>query len=144
MSKHSRQRLSVENKGDMSLVRFTDKRILDKPNIQEIGDQLFGLVDNLGRCKLLVDFSNVEYLSSAALGKLITLQKKAQAAGGWLVLCNVDAKIYEVFKTAKLDRILEIHQKDESGPEAGLARLMGDLKSRPPGKQSKLSSLPDE
>jgi len=86
----------------------------------------------------------VEYLSSAALGKLITLQKKAQAAGGWLVLCNVDAKIYEVFKTAKLDRILEIHQKDESGPEAGLARLMGDLKSRPPGKQSKLSSLPDE
>ena len=42
-----------------------------------IGEQLFSLVDELGRRKILLNFGNVEFLSSAALGKLITLNKQA-------------------------------------------------------------------
>jgi anti-sigma B factor antagonist len=137
MSRQARQRLKMEKFGEMTVVHFVDKRILDKPNIEEIGDQLFQLVDDLGRTKLLVDFSNVEYLSSAALGKLITLDKKIQAAGGWLVLCNVEAKIHEVFRTARLDKILQIHEKGESDPEANLAQLLAELKSRPRTRPSK-------
>jgi hypothetical protein len=42
-----------------------------------------------GRKKLIVDFCNVEYYSSAALGKLITLDKKMKAAKGKLRLCSI-------------------------------------------------------
>jgi len=52
------------------------KKILDEQNIQIIGEQLFSLIDELGRKKILLNFGNVEYMSSAALGKLITLNKK--------------------------------------------------------------------
>src|SRR5687767_2606939 len=93
-----RRRLEVEDIGDVTVVKFTDRKILDEQNIQIIGEQLFGLVDDAGRKKLLLNFSNVEYLSSAALGKLITLNKKVQAAGGRLALCTIDPQIYEVFK----------------------------------------------
>src|SRR6195256_4586547 len=109
-----RRRLEVEDIGDVTVVNFTDRKILDEQNIQIIGEQLFSLVDESGRRKILLNFGNVEYLSSAALGKLITLNKKLQAAGGRLILCNIDPQIYEVFEITKLDRFFNI-QKDEQG-----------------------------
>jgi anti-sigma B factor antagonist len=107
-----RRRLEVETIGDVTVVNFTDKRILDEQNIQVIGEQLFGLVDDQGHKKLLLNFSNVEYLSSAALGKFITLNKKVAGAGGKLVLCAIDPAIYEVFEITRLNKLFNI-QKDE-------------------------------
>jgi len=107
-----RRRLEVEDIGEVTVVNFTDKKILDEQNIQVIGEQLFNLVDELGRRKILLNFSNVEYLSSAALGKFITLNKKVKSAEGTLILCSIDAQIYEVFEITKLNKLFNI-QKDE-------------------------------
>lgn len=107
-----RRRLEVEEIGDVTVVNFTDKKILDEQNIQVIGEQLFSLVDEYGRKKILLNFSNVEYLSSAALGKFITLNKKVNASGGKLILCAIDPTIYEVFEITKLNKLFNI-QKDE-------------------------------
>src|SRR3954470_771217 len=107
-----RRRLEVEDIGEVTVVNFTDKKILDEQNIQVIGEQLFSLVDELGRKKILLNFRNVEYLSSAALGKFITLNKKVNGSQGKLVLCNIDPQIYEVFEITKLNKLFNI-QKDE-------------------------------
>jgi anti-sigma B factor antagonist len=112
-----RRRLEVEDIGDITVVNFTDRKILDEQNIQLIGEQLFGLVDE-GRKKVLLNFSNVEYLSSAALGKLITLNKKLQSAGGRLVLCNIDPQIYEVFEITKLNKLFNIHKEEQAALQA--------------------------
>ena len=117
-SQPKRRRLEVEDIGDVSVVSFTDKKILDEQNIQVIGEQLFSLVDELGRKKLLLNFGNVEYLSSAALGKLITLNKKLQAAGGRLILCNIDPQIYEVFEITKLNKLFNIHKEEQAALQA--------------------------
>ncbi len=110
-----RRRLEVEDIGDVTVVSFTDKKILDEQNIQIIGEQLFSLVDELGRKKLLLNFVNVEYMSSAALGKLITLNKKVQAVAGKLVLCNIDPQIREVFEITKLDKLFIIRGDEQEG-----------------------------
>jgi anti-sigma B factor antagonist len=107
-----RRRLEVENIGDVTIVTFTDRKILDEQSIQAIGDQLISLVENEGYNKLLLNFQNVEYLSSAALGKLIALNKKVKGAGGALVLSNISPQIYEVFEITKLDKFFKI-KKDE-------------------------------
>src|SRR5215217_5075929 len=113
-----RRRLEVEHIGDVTVVNFVDKKILDEQNIQIIGEQLFGLVDEEGSRKILLNFSNVEYLSSAALGKLITLNKKLQQAGGRLILCNIDAQIFEVFEITKLDRFFKIIKDEQAALQA--------------------------
>lgn len=110
-----RRRLEVENIGDVAVVNFVDKRILDEQNIQAIGEQLFGLVEEQGHKKVLLNFANVEYLSSAALGKLITLNKKVAAARGKLVLCTIDPTIYEVFEITKLNKIFDIRKDEQAG-----------------------------
>jgi len=109
-----RRRLEVEPIGDVLVVNFVDRKILDEQNIQVIGEQLFGLVDQEGARKLLLNFGNVEYLSSAALGKLITLNKKLQQAGGRLILCNIDPQIYEVFEITKLDKFFNIQKEEQA------------------------------
>jgi anti-sigma B factor antagonist len=111
-----RSRLQTETIGDVLVVNFVDRKILDEQNIQIIGEQLFGLVDQ--NSKILLNFSNVEYLSSAALGKLIALNKKVKAATGRLILCSIDPNIYEVFELTRLDQILKIEKDEQTALQA--------------------------
>ena len=117
-SQPRRRRREVEDIGDVTVVNFIDRKILDEQNIQLIGEQLFSLVDESGRKKILLNFGNVEYLSSAALGKLITLNKKLQQAGGRLVLCNIDPQIYEVFEITKLNKLFNIQKEEQAALQA--------------------------
>src|ERR1700734_2063951 len=72
------RRIDIEEVGGVTIAKFVDKKILDEANIQTIGNHLFALIDEDGRRKIILDFSLVEYLSSAALGKLFTMDKKAK------------------------------------------------------------------
>jgi anti-sigma B factor antagonist len=107
------RRLDIEDVGDVCVARFIDKKILDENNIQIIGNQLFGLVEEDGRKKIVLDFTNVEYLSSAALGKLITMDKKVKASGGKLRLCNIRKDIYEVFAITRLNKVFDIRNTQD-------------------------------
>jgi anti-sigma B factor antagonist len=106
MAVHRRLQLSLV--GDVSVVRFVDRKILDEANIQELGQELFQLIEEEDRKNLLLNFSSVEFLSSAALGKLITLDKKVKARGGKLKLSNIRPEIYEVFAITKLNKLFDI------------------------------------
>lgn len=112
------RRLDIDAIGDVTIARFVDKKILDETNIQIIGNQLFGLVEEDGRKRIVLDFSNVEYLSSAALGKLITLDKKVKAAGGKLRLCSIRPDIYEVFAITKLNQVFDIKEDQDQAVES--------------------------
>ncbi len=113
-----KQRLQVEDVGDVTVVNFIDKKILDEQNIQMIGEELFRLVDEFGRRKIVLDFKHVDFLSSAALGKLITLNRKVQAVRGKLVLCGITKEIREVFEITKLDKLFTIQQEEQAAIQA--------------------------
>ena len=111
------RRIDIEEVDGVTIAKFVDKKILDETNIQIIGNQLFSLVDQDMRRKIVLDFTNVEYLSSAALGKLLTMEKKVRAAGGKLRLCSIRADILEVFKITKLDKVFTIKDNQEKALE---------------------------
>ena len=98
----------LEKQGDVSIIRFKESDILDQINIQEIGDEMNKIVDSSPGIKLVVDFRGVEYLSSTALGKLITLKRKVDSQNGELRLCDIKETILEVFSITKLDTIFII------------------------------------
>ena len=102
------RRLEVNEVGDVTVVRFRDHKIVEDINIQELGQEMFRLIEVDSRDKLLLNFSAVDFLSSAALGKLITLDKKMKAHGGTLKLSNIRPDIYEVFAITKLNRLFDI------------------------------------
>jgi len=102
------RRLDVNEVGDVTVVRFRDHKIVEDLNIQELGQEMFQLAESEKRGKLVLNFSAVEFLSSAALGKLITLDKKVKAHGGLLKFSNIRPEIYEVFAITKLNRLFDI------------------------------------
>jgi anti-sigma B factor antagonist len=106
------RRLEVAEVGDVTVVRFVDRKILDESNIQDMGQELFQLVEEQKRNKLLLNFTSVDFLSSAALGKLITLDKKVKAHGGKLKLSNIQPDIYEVFAITKLNKLFDIRDDE--------------------------------
>jgi anti-sigma B factor antagonist len=107
------RRLEVSEVGSVTVVRFVDRKILDAANIQELGDELFGLVEQDNRKNILLNFSNVEFMSSAALNKLIVLNKKVQGVGGKLRLSNLRPEIYDVFVITRLNTVFDI-KSDEA------------------------------
>ncbi len=102
------RRLDISEVGEVTVVRFRDQKIIEDINIQELGRELFQLIEVENRTKLLLNFSSVDFLSSAALGKLITLDKKMKAHAGTLKLSNIRPEIYEVFAITKLNRLFDI------------------------------------
>ena len=108
-----KQRLDVSEIGDVTVVRLRDQRITEDRKIEQLAQELFDLVDAEDRRKLLVSLSAVDFLSSAALGKLITLDKKTTARGGVLKLSNICPDLSQVFSVTRLDRLFDI-EKDEA------------------------------
>ena len=101
-------RLTIENSEQVILIGFLDRNILEETAIQKIGDQVSDLLDSTPNPKLLIDFVNVEHLSSAALGMLITINNRVRAKGGQLRLASIDPQIYEVFAITKLNKLFNI------------------------------------
>jgi anti-sigma B factor antagonist len=106
------RRVEVSEVGEVTVVRFLDRKILDAANIQELGEELFALVEQESRKSLLLNFSSVEFLSSAALNKLIVLDKKVKAAGGVLKFCELKPEIYDVFVITRLNQLFDIKQSE--------------------------------
>lgn len=104
--------ISLNNVDDICVVHLLDNRIVDDISIHELGKELFSLVESGGYTKLLLNFSAVEFLSSAALGKLIMLYKEISLRGGMLKFSNISADIRELFTIMNLDRIFDIRKEE--------------------------------
>ncbi len=101
--------LTVQKQDSIDIVHFADRKILEELCIREIEDELSTLVSGTPAIKLLLNFSNVEHLSSAALGMLINLKKEVEKSGGSLKLSDIRPQIYEVFKITQLSKYFDIH-----------------------------------
>src|SRR5688572_14095241 len=97
--------VSVVNEKNVRIVEFTNNKILDEANIAEIGATLNALVDEGDNPRILLDFNNVDHLSSAALGMLINVNNRIKQKNGQLRLTNIKPQIFEVFVITKLNKI---------------------------------------
>lgn len=100
--------LSVSTEKEIRIVEFTNNKILDEANIADIGQTLGALIDEKANPKLLLDFSNVDHLSSAALGMLINANNKIKQKNGQLRLASIKPQILEVFVITKLNKLFKI------------------------------------
>ena len=111
--RHAFKQLAVQQLSEGGiLVRFTKRRILSEHVIEQVRQEMQALV--APERLMLLDLSNVEYLSSAALGILITTHRMLRRWTGRMTLCGIPEKIAEVFRICKLDRLFEIYPDLES------------------------------
>lgn len=83
-------------------------RVLDAVNVIEFGSRLLEYVDQHPGVHLLLSFSQVNYLSSAALTELLKVNEAVQRTGGSVRLCALSAEIASVFQITNLDKLFVI------------------------------------
>lgn len=78
------------------------------PELQAMLDESFAQ----GEINLVLDFQEVEYMSSAGLRTILYAQKRANTTeGAALVLINVKPAVMEVFEMTGFTDFLEINQQ---------------------------------
>jgi len=60
------------------------------------------------RASAVVDFKELDYISSAGLGVLLGVQKRLSETGHRLTLVNLNHHIREIFRIAGFDNVFEI------------------------------------
>ena len=112
-------RITVAYEEQATIVTFTEERILEEKDVRELEQALASLIEQAEGITLVLDFSNVRFMSSAVLGLLIKVSKRIYEHGGRLALCAIGPKIYEIFKITRLTKIFDIYRD----VDAALARL---------------------
>ena len=81
---------------------------------KEVGELITGASP-----KVLIDFANIDFVTSAGLRAVLLLMRKAQASGGMFALCGVNPQVREVLDISGFAGIFTVH----SGRAEGIAAL---------------------
>ncbi len=85
---------------------------LDAVSTPDIEKKVFDYI-NHGKYKLILDFSGVDYISSAGMRMLLSTTKKLKGLSGHLVLCSITTNVMDVFKMSGFDHVLELSENKE-------------------------------
>jgi anti-anti-sigma factor len=108
--------IQKERVGDVDVVSPTGRLdgIYSSAFAKEVGELITG-----ENPKILIDFAEIDYVTSAGIRAVLLLMKKAKASGGSFALCGVNEQIREVLDATGLGPIVPIHP----GRPEGLAAL---------------------
>jgi anti-anti-sigma factor len=83
---------------------------------KEVGELIAGT-----NPKILIDFAEIDFVTSAGIRAVLLLMNKAKASGAVFALCGVNEQVREVLDTSGLASMLTIYP----GRPEGLAALNG-------------------
>ena len=89
---------------------------LNKQTAGQFVEEVGSLVDK-GVKKMIIDCSNLNFITSYGVGVLLRLHKKLKGAGGDIKIAGVHSRIIEVLQIMKLTKIFDIY------PDVNRARL---------------------
>ena len=111
-------RIQVSGAEGVQVIRFTDRQLFDERTVREVADQILAALPNDGSpIRLILDFTDVNLVSSTLLSKLILLQRRVAGSGGKLRLCELSPVIQQVFRTSNLDRLFSIDRDQRAALE---------------------------
>ena len=97
--------LEVYQAGELTVIGFGGREILDDLNVAECRDELVDLIRQ-NQCKVLAfDLTRVRLVPSGLLGLLASIRKQ----GVEVHLYNPSSDIRDVLEITKLDQVLQLH-----------------------------------
>ncbi|MCF7974435.1 MAG: STAS domain-containing protein [Phycisphaerae bacterium] len=88
-----------------------DILLVDLPQEPEMGDELKNVISEVrdrGDCDVVIDFSNVDIVTSSSLSKLLKLRKLLGDCGHRLVFCSVAAATKGIFTVTGLEGVFDM------------------------------------
>ena len=105
--------LQSETKDGILTIRIEDDRLVEPSVLARMFEDLDTQLRKTTEDRVILDFANVQFMASSALGKLVQFQKKSKEYKAKVKLAGITKEIYEVFKITKLHKVFDI-EKDEA------------------------------
>lgn len=102
-------KIEVEYVQHAVIATLTGEKILDESDIRGLAESIMPLLETSPSVNLVLDFSNVKFLSSAVLRLLIRISKKIDESEGQFKLCGINPKIQDIFRITRLDQVFDIY-----------------------------------
>jgi anti-sigma B factor antagonist len=67
--------------------------------------------------KIIVNLTDLEYISSAGLGVFMSYIQDLEAKNAQMILCDLKEKVYQVFQILGLDQVLQIVDTEKEAIE---------------------------
>ncbi len=101
-----------ERVGDTYVVSATGRLdgIYSTAFAKEVGELIAG-----ANPKILIDFAEIDYVTSAGIRAVLLLMKKANASGAVFALCGLNEQVREVLDATGLTPIITIHPNRTEG-----------------------------
>lgn len=96
---------SSHKQGDALIVTLTGR--IDAASAKPLEDQFLQWIDG-GEHRLVIDFSGVNYISSAGLRVFLLVAKRLGAVQGTVRLCALNSTLREVFDISGFSRLFDI------------------------------------
>lgn len=105
MVQENKVNISEDNTGDILILRLHGRLdVFSTPDIEKkIADHVRG-----GQRKLLLNFNDVTYMSSAGIKMLLALTVKLRLVSGKLVLCSPSSIVQHILKASGFFNVIEI------------------------------------
>ncbi|HMO14035.1 MAG TPA: STAS domain-containing protein [Pirellulaceae bacterium] len=108
--------IDVRDASEVSIVRLVDEKVMDPQRVQKLGEELLTL-PKIKPGRILINMSNVKFLSSAAINKLLILEKRLSKQGGRIKFSNLRPEVQEVFNITNLNSVFDICEAEEDAIE---------------------------
>ena len=106
--------LKTRTEGTILVVEFQDVSIIDESRIEAVGNELQELIGKSDSRKVVLCFNNVEFMSSAMIGKLVKFGNTCKKEKVALRLCDITPSVKKVFDLMRLDKLFAIDDDVES------------------------------
>src|ERR1043165_2110332 len=100
---------TIQNIDKATVIEFRTPSLMDPIDLQNIADNLYPIIDDQDKRNIILDFEKVQYLSSQAIGIVLTVNKKlGPLKHSKLILCGVGPRLMDLIKITRLDKVLTI------------------------------------
>ena len=101
--------IEFQVRGRITLGTVRSSSVLSARNVARFGEEVIAYVNAHPKLNLLLNFENVDYLSSAVLTELLRIKGAVEHVTGNLRLCAVSPLIHKAFEITNLDKVFVIH-----------------------------------
>lgn len=84
------------------VARLSRPQLTEQDNLEQFEQELTTLVETYGVRKLILNLERLNYVTSHAIGKFISLHKRMQRAEGTLVMCSAGDEVRQILENTHL------------------------------------------
>jgi anti-anti-sigma factor len=99
---------AVSSDGKVQVLALLVPPHLDGTDVDKLHEAVLNAISTKAGERWVIDLSATAFMGSSMLGLMVNLRQRIRGSGGKVVLCGLNPKLLQVFRTCSLERLFSI------------------------------------